>query len=141
MRRSPIILLTVFGAMLVAGLATAPAQNLTKTGTTAAPFLKIGVGSRAIGMGGAFAATADDITAIYWNPGGLAKIYSSEATFNHVRWLADVNIDFAAFATHIPEFGTLGAFVSVETMDEMEVRTTAQPEGTGELFTAGAMAS
>ncbi len=140
MRRSPIILLTVLGAMVVAGLATASAQNLTKTGTTAAPFLKIGVGSRAIGMGGAFTATADDITAIYWNPGGLAKLYSSEATFNHVRWLADVNLDFAAFATHIPEFGTLGAFVSVESMDEMEVRTTAQPEGTGERFTAGAMA-
>jgi hypothetical protein len=115
-------------------------QSLTKTGTTAAQFLKIGVGSRAIGMGGAFTATADDITAIYWNPGGLAQTYSSEAFFNHVRWFADVNFDFASFATHLPGFGTIGAFVSVLSMDEMLVRTTDQPEGTGEYFKAGAFA-
>lgn len=130
----------VLVVLIVSAVATAPAQNLTKTGTSAAPFLKIGVGSRAIGMGGAFTATADDITAMYWNPGGLASLYASEATFNHVRWLADINYDFAAFGTYLPDFGTLGAFVSVESMDEMLVRTTAQPEGTGELFTAGAMA-
>jgi hypothetical protein len=115
-------------------------QNLTKTGTTAAPFLKIGVGSRAMGMGGAFTATADDITAIYWNPGGLANVYGNEATFNHVRWFADVAYDFAAFSTHLPDFGTLGAFVSIESMDDMMVRTENVPEGTGEMFNAGAMA-
>ncbi len=121
-------------------LPVALTQNLTKTGTSAAPFLKIGVGSRAIGMGGAFTAVADDITAMYWNPGGMANLYSSEATFNHVRWIADVNFDYAAFATYLPDVGTLGAFVSVLSMDEMLVRTTAQPEGTGEYFSAGAMA-
>jgi opacity protein-like surface antigen len=115
-------------------------QNLTKTGTSAAPFLKIGVGSRAMGMGGAFTATADDITAMYWNPGGLARLYSSEAMFNHVRWFADVNYDFAAFATHLSGFGTLGVFVDVLSMDAMLVRTVELPEGTGELFNAGAMA-
>lgn len=31
------------------------------------------LGSRALGMGGAFIGTADDWTAIYWNPAGLAK--------------------------------------------------------------------
>jgi len=129
------------GFLLICLMASvALSQNLTKTGTTAAPFLKIGVGARAIGMGGAFTATADDITAIYWNPGGLANIYANEATFNHVRWFADVNYDFAAFSTHITDFGTLGAFVSIESMDDMLVRTEDRPEGTGELFNAGAMA-
>jgi opacity protein-like surface antigen len=112
-------------------------QNLTKTGTTAAPFLKIGIGSRAIGMGGAFTGTANDITALYWNPGGLANIPGNEATFNHVRWFADVNIDFAAASFHLGDFGTLAAFVNVESMGEMLVRTEAKPEGTGEHFTAG----
>ena len=83
-------------------------QDLTKTGTTAAQFLKIGVGSRAIGMGGAFTATADDITAMYWNPSGLGNNYGSEALFNHVRWFADINYDYAAFATHLSGFGTVG---------------------------------
>ena len=30
------------------------------------------VGTRAAGMGGAFVAVADDASATYWNPGGLA---------------------------------------------------------------------
>lgn len=33
--------------------------------------MAIGVGARALGMGGAFAAVADDSTAVYWNPAGI----------------------------------------------------------------------
>src|SRR5687768_6471416 len=32
-----------------------------------------GVGTRAQGMAGAFVAVADDASAVYWNPGGLAR--------------------------------------------------------------------
>ena len=31
------------------------------------------VGVRAAGMGGAFTAVADDASAVFWNPGGLAS--------------------------------------------------------------------
>lgn len=44
----------------------------------AGSFLRIGVGARALGMGGAFVAVANDPTAIYWNPAGLASLKSSE---------------------------------------------------------------
>ena len=37
-----------------------------------------GVGARAMGMGGAFLAVADDFTALYWNPAGLAQIKKFE---------------------------------------------------------------
>lgn len=33
-----------------------------------------GVGARAIGMGGAFTALADDASAVYWNPAGLVQV-------------------------------------------------------------------
>lgn len=116
-------------------------QNITKSGTTAAQFLKIGVGSRAIGMGGAFTATADDFTASYWNPAGLAANKSNEAFFNHSNWIMDVSFDYAGFATYIPDVGTIGAFVSIlNSIDGMLVRTEEEPEGTGEKFDAGAMA-
>ncbi len=109
------------------------AQSL-KTGTTAAQFLKIGVGPRAIAMGSAFTATSDDISAIYWNPGGLASLNSNQAFFNHINWIADIKYDFAAITTNVSGFGTLGAFVSVLSTEDMLVRTIEKPEGTGELF-------
>jgi hypothetical protein len=40
--------------------------------------LAIGVGARAMGMGGAFSAIADDSTAVYWNPAGLPQIKNAE---------------------------------------------------------------
>jgi opacity protein-like surface antigen len=110
-----------------------------KTGTTAAQVLKFNVGPRAIGMGGAFTAVSDDITAMYWNPGGTANIQMNEAFFNHTTLYADIRHDFAAIASHISDFGTIGAFVSVLSMDEMMVRTVEMPEGTGEFFNAGAI--
>ncbi len=121
------------------GLAQLNAQSLTKSGTTAAQFLKIGVGPRAIGMAGAFVATVDDISATYWNPAGLTNITSNEAFFDHTNWILDIKHDYAAAASYLDGFGTIGAFVSVLSMQEMEVRTIAKPEGTGELFDAGGL--
>ena len=43
-------------------------------GAHAAEFLSHGVGARALGMGSAFVAIADDATATYWNPAGLTKV-------------------------------------------------------------------
>lgn len=113
--------------------------SLTKTGTTAAQFLKIGVGSRALGMGGAFVASANDVSAVYWNPAGIALIDDREASFSHIDWLMDVVYDHAAFAMNFGDFGTIGAFVGVLSMGEMLVRTVEKPEGTGEYFGAGAL--
>ena len=113
--------------------------SLNKTGTTSAQFLKIGVGPRPIGMGGAYTASADDINSIYWNPAGLAGMYSREAYFNHVDWISDVKLDYAGFGIEVPGFGTLGASVAVLSMGNMLVRTVEQPEGTGEYFDAGSL--
>jgi opacity protein-like surface antigen len=118
---------------------TAFTQTLTKTGTTAAPLLKIGVGPRAIGMGGAFAATADDISAMYWNPGGLGSSYGNEAMFNHTFWFAGMSVIYAGVTSRIGDFGTLGVFVETLGLDEMDVRTVEAPRGTGERFDAGEM--
>lgn len=114
------------------------AQTL-KTGTTAAQVLKFNVGPRAIGMGGAYTSVANDILSTYWNPSGTADIKSNEAFFNHTDMYLDIKHDYAAFATNLSDFGTVGAFVSVLSMGEMQVRTVSQPEGTGEYFDAGAL--
>ena len=71
------ILLT---SALLVGLASAQFDNV---GTSAANFLKIGVGSRAEGMGGAYTAQVADATALYWNPSGLAHIQQPQIVFNY----------------------------------------------------------
>lgn len=50
-------------------------------GTTSADILNIGVGARAIGMGEAYTAQADDVSSLYWNPAGLALMQEREASF------------------------------------------------------------
>ena len=40
----------------------------------------VGSGARALGMGGAFIAIADDATAASWNPGGLIQLETPEVS-------------------------------------------------------------
>lgn len=42
-------------------------------GGASANFLEVEIGARPMGMGGAFVAVADDVTALHWNPAGLAR--------------------------------------------------------------------
>lgn len=128
----------LFITLAVALFFAAQAQTL-KTGTTSAQILKINVGPRAIGMGGAFTSIADDITSVYWNPSGTANIQSNEVYFNHSNLYLDISNDFAAISTNVSGFGSIGAFVSVLSVDEMLVRTVEQPEGTGEFFDYGSI--
>ncbi len=44
-----------------------------------------GVGVRAMGMGGAFVGVADDFTAMYWNPAGLAQMQQREVQVSLLR--------------------------------------------------------
>lgn len=135
MKTTKSIILLILAVSLIF---TVNAQTL-KTGTTAAQVLKINVGPRAIGMGGAFTAVADDISSLYWNPAGSANIETNEAFFNHTALYLDINHDYAALATNLTGFGTVGAFVSVLSTDDMPVRTVEKPEGTGEFFNYGAI--
>ena len=59
--------------------------------------------------------------------------------FNHTNLYLDISNDFAAIATNVSGFGTIGAFVSVLSVDEMIVRTIEKPEGTGEYFDYGSI--
>jgi len=128
----------LFSVLVLSCLSTVSwGQNVTKVGTTAAPFLNIGVGSRAIAMGGAFVAIANDASGLYWNPGGVATIKNNQAIFNHSQWLAGINFDFAGVVLNLGEMGRVGASATVLSMGDMERTTELQPEGTGETFSAG----
>ena len=131
---SPLFFVTFIILNLVQGQFV---SNVSKVGTTAAPFLEIEVGSRAIGMGGAFVAVANDATAIYWNPAGIARLSKSEATLIHTNWLVGTNFDFAGIVLPLGHMGSIAVSVTSLSTDEMEVRTVQNPEGTGEKFSYG----
>ncbi len=60
--------------MLKLTVSTAVALLLL-VGAVQANFLETELGARAMGMGGAFVAVADDVTALHWNPAGLAGLH------------------------------------------------------------------
>ena len=114
------------------------AQIFEKVGTIGGQSLKIGVGARAAAMGDAYVAIADDATAVYWNPAGLARLSGSAVTLNHTAWPADILFDQAAYVFGVKWFpGMLGVNVRALTMSRDVVRTAYLPEGTGETFDAG----
>jgi len=114
-------------------------QQVTKVGTTAAGFLNIDVGARAVAMGSAFVSVADDATAMYWNPAGIARLSHNEAVFTTNDWIADLSFNYAGVAIPLGG-GTIGANATFLTMGEMERTTVDYPEGNGEKFSAGSYA-
>ncbi len=111
--------------------------NVSGVGTSAAAFLEIGAGARAVAMGGAYVSVANDASALYWNPAGIAWINNFQAEFMHTQWLAGTNFDYVAVV--IPAQILRSSFgVSFTTLDygESPVRTVDRPEGTGERYGA-----
>jgi hypothetical protein len=84
--------------LVVVSYVTALADG-PKVAKYAGEFMAIGVGGRALGMGGAYVALANDVTAGYWNPAGLSQITYTEITLMHdERFAGLVNYDYGAVA-------------------------------------------
>jgi len=73
------------GLSLVALFALPALNALAATEKYAGEFLRVGPGARALGMGGAFLAVADDATAGYWNPAGLTYLESNSLLYMHAE--------------------------------------------------------
>ena len=104
--------------LLIIGLLLPATVNAADEGAHAAEFLSHGVGARALGMGSAFVAIADDATATYWNPAGLTKVkkhsfsamYSDTFSTGNGSWLSRglVNYNFVNYVYQIEDIGSLG---------------------------------
>lgn len=92
-------------------------------------FLKIGMGARAAGMGGAFSAIADDASGNYWNPAGLCGIEKQGLLFMHTQWLADIASEYLSFAKPINDDTSMGASFIFLHAEDMARNRQAQETG------------
>lgn len=74
----------------VALLACVTCNDALAVGETGAQFLKIGVGVRSMAMGEAYSAIADDASAVYWNPAGLARQDATSVLATYGMWFEDM---------------------------------------------------
>lgn len=111
-----------------------------KVGAAGAQFLKIGVGARGTGMAGAFGSLANDLTAIHWNPAGIADIKGMSGNFNYTQWFAGFKHSFAAFALPVGDNFTAAAHVISFSSDRIEITTLERPQGTGLYYSVNDIA-
>ena len=112
------------------------AQKVSRVGTSAATYLKVGIGARALAMGEAYTTLAKDVTATYWNPAGLAALNKNQFLFTHYNYIADIYFDYAAMAIPFSGVGTFGLFITYMGMPDIERTTVLEPGGTGEKVSA-----
>ena len=116
------------------------AQETNKAGTSAAQFLKIGVGAREIAMAGATAATVNNENSMYWNPAGLVNVQRVSVAATYTNWFADLEHNYFALVLPVSSDQTVGINATVLSMGKMEVTTEIDPTGTGEFFEASDVA-
>jgi hypothetical protein len=107
-----------------------------KVGTTAAQFLGIGVGPKAIAMGCAYVAGNEDVTSIYWNPGAFVQANKSEIVFSNTEWLVGTKFRWVGFMYNLDGTNSFGLSLTQLDYGDDEVTTESQPDGTGERWSA-----
>jgi hypothetical protein len=106
--------------------------EFNNVGNRSAEFLTIGVSARAVALGGAYTAIADDITSLYWNPAGLGFLEGSEAFFTVVNLPLDVTLSYVgAGASILDGTAAIGGFAEVLNFGSLDVNTVEEPNGTG----------
>lgn len=76
-------------------------------------FMNIGVGARAFGMSSSVSASADDVTAAYWNPAGLVGLKNSlQVSAMHSEYFAGIaKYDYGGIAARVDSQSTFAATI------------------------------
>ena len=113
-------------ALLLVATLFIPLVASAQVGGAAVVFLKIEPDSRASGMGNAGVALADNASAVFWNPAGLAFQKGTEAGITHSSWLPEFNADlfyeYLIAKHHVAGWGTFGAHLTYLFLGQHEGR-------------------
>lgn len=107
----------------------------TAFGTSSAEFLLLGAGARGTALGGAYAALATDVTALYYNPAGVAQIGRPGAMVSSYSYLADTR--YSWFGAAFPMAGgarAVGIAIGSFGFSEQAVTTVENPDGDGRVY-------
>ncbi len=112
-----------------------PSLGKERSGTSGFQFLKIPVDARAAALGESVVATAEDASALFWNPALVSLMDGLQVGFYHTAYFVDVNLEFIALSYPLPGSNiTVGASLQTLNSGEMDVTTEFQPFGTGQTF-------
>ncbi len=107
-------------------------DGYSAVGTRAAEFLSIPVSPRSVALGDAYTAVASDISAIYYNPAGMAFMDKKQFQFSIVSLPAEAQYNYGAAAIPLGDGQwVIGGFFGALTMEPMEETTILLPNGTG----------
>jgi hypothetical protein len=113
-----------------------PNQNdNTGFGTTSAEFLLLGAGARGTALGGAYGAMATDVSALYYNPAGVALLERPGITIGTYDYVAGTRYTWGGAA--FPFSGgsrTVGFQIGTFGFKDQPVYTEEQPNGTGATY-------
>jgi hypothetical protein len=101
-------------------------------GTTGFPFLKLGVGARAIAMGGAFTAVASDPATLYYNPAGTINLGEKQMMAGYHNYVLDIQSGFLAVTLPLKDKYRMGFFIDYLNFGNFNETNTAG-EVTGEF--------
>lgn len=116
------------------------AGEFTKVGLAGGQFLKIGVGARAAGMAGAFSGVANDVSSLYWNPAGIARIDGYAADVSHTFWFGGMSHTFAGAVLPVSENYRIGVSITSFGSGDIRITTMDQQDGTGGIYSVNDVA-
>jgi hypothetical protein len=123
-----------WGVIVAAVLPWSIAGAETGVAKYAGEFIALGVGGRALAMGGAFVAMANDVTAGYWNPAGLSRITYPQFILMHDEQFGSlVNHDYGAVAIPFGPQTSLGLSVIRVGVDDIPDTRNAGVDQNGNL--------
>ena len=105
MKKLNILLIVVFISVIFVSPGN---TTINKVGQTGLQFLKIDVGARPAGMGGAFLMVGQDATAMFYNPAGIAMVPEFDVFISQTNWIADISYNAGGVAYTFENIGTFG---------------------------------
>ena len=122
-RRRRLLLSSVLLQLAVAPVFAGIAKQGRAAGGLPGEYLTtFGASARAFGMGGAYTAEANDATAVYWNPAGLAGVTWKEASLLYTRAIAGSNYGFLGVAYPTGLNRTVGVSLVSLSMPDIELQ-------------------